>query len=194
MATLVLLTVFVSVAGLYLLFRAASQTTQGHRTPESNDESSRAIDQHTHDQNVAEFNSMLGNLFQAMEFSCVRQQIVKAIEGKTIPEGGIIDSHIRGYFLGFVESYLIAHGIAGIDANPSATTDAFIALSGDPSGSSESGISMLNECLKERSIANNAGSNSPFERGFTSGSTDHNKWRAGQTPQRLFSYISDRLL
>lgn len=142
-----------------------------------------------HEENVKSFNAMINQFKISEDMSPIRRQLGAAIDGEIVPEGGIFDAYIRGYILGFVDSYLIANGLGGIDANPVATTDAFSALAGDQVSNDDNGIQLLNECLKERHVAESNGSNTQYGLGFLSGSTDCNGGFSGHEPMRLYEYI-----
>lgn len=124
------------------------------------------------------------------EITPLTTQVQNGLAGKEIPEGGIFDPYIRGYYLGYVDSLIAISGGGGIDISPHIVAEIFSVMYGAGFGDEEAGIEILNECLKDRNESKNDGDDSPFLNGFSCGTYDYKEFHEGGTPQNLSIYIS----
>lgn len=143
---------------------------------------------------LAEQQQVSGQLDMFSDLMPITQQLGDGIGDKEVPDGGIIDSFIRGYYLGYVNEYLKKLYGREIDAIPHKATEAFAILNGSLyDGDYERGVHALNESLKERNDNHNKGSDSAYSLGFKAGSLDYGTFKDGMSPCRLKDYVELKL-
>lgn len=124
----------------------------------------------------------------------ISSQLGDGIGENEVPEGGIIDPYIRGYFLGYVNSLLELTVGGGVDEHPKEAFEAFAVLNGATyDGDMDRGAKAFNECLADRHTSSETESETPFDEGFSAGAADHKKFYAGSTPDQLKSYVENKL-
>jgi len=132
----------------------------------------------------------IGNIWG--QISPLTSQIQNGMADKEIPEGGIFDPYIRGYYLGYIDNLIATSGGGGIDVSPHIVAEIFGIMYGAGFGDDNAGIEMLNECLKDRNDSKSIGGDSLFSNGFACGANDYKKFYEGGKPQNLSIYISEK--
>lgn len=116
-------------------------------------------------------------------------QIEAGMGDKKIPEGGIFDSYFRGYIFGFINKLIKLKGGGGIDKSPHAAFEIIDVMFSSPYEEDNAGHNMFNECLHDRSKAEENGGNTNFDHGFSGGENDYVLFINGATPVSLSNYI-----
>ena len=127
------------------------------------------------------------------ELQPITAQMQIGIKEREVPKGGIFDSYVRGYLMGYVNSLLEISGEGGINRSPHRALEIFSIMFGAGFGNDQAGLDEFNECLRERSKPENSSADSLFMKGFQSGAIDYKKHHLGQRPESLSEYIDAKM-